>query len=99
VMLGGAVTDDGARFGRIAAKVPARRIPQVIERLIRLYTEDRRSGEDATTFFGRVELARAKERLKGLEEITPANATNEDYVDLGETQEFKPETMDGECAA
>jgi hypothetical protein len=34
VMLGGGVDENGAQFGRISAKVPARRMPQVVDRLL-----------------------------------------------------------------
>jgi sulfite reductase beta subunit-like hemoprotein len=41
VMVGGDVGPDGARFGRLAAKIPARRGPAAIERLLALYGAER----------------------------------------------------------
>lgn len=99
VLIGGAVEDDGVRFGRLAAKIPVRRIAQAVERLIGLYQSEKAEAETATAFFKRLDLARAKDLLADLGEITPEDAVPADYVDLGETAEFKVETMEGECSA
>jgi len=99
VMLGGGVDAQGASFGRIAAKVPARRVPAALERLLSLYAREKKPGDSGLSFFRRVELPVVKALLADLEEMTPETAKPEDYVDLAETHEFKPETMEGECAA
>jgi sulfite reductase (NADPH) hemoprotein beta-component len=98
VMIGGAVDDAGARFGRLAAKIPVRRVPDALERLLALYAEERSPGESATAFFQRIDLARVKEGLAELERLTPEDVVPADFVDLDEETEFKPEVMDGECA-
>jgi sulfite reductase beta subunit-like hemoprotein len=99
VTVGGAVHEDGARFGRTAAKIPARRIPVALERLITLYLAERAGGETATAFFERIELARVKPLLADLEVMTPESAEPQDYVDLAEETEFHPEIQEGECSA
>ncbi len=99
VMVGGGSSELGAHFGRIAAKVPARRIPQALERLIILYTREKKDGESATSFFQRVDLPTVKATLVDLEALTEKDATPEDFIDLGETHAFNPETSAGECAA
>ncbi len=99
VMVGGGVHDRGATFGRLAAKIPARRMPEVVERLIDLYATDRTPGETATVFFGRVEIDVVKRRLADLERLTPGDAVPMDFIDLGESTDFVPEVMDGECSA
>ena len=99
VMVGGGPDGDAVRFGRLAAKVPARRMTEVLERLLDLYVTDRNAGESATSFFKRVDVARVKSVLSDLEEMTPATASADDYVDLAETSEFKPEIQEGECSA
>src|SRR5438552_3098850 len=99
VMVGGGAHDRGASFGRLAAKVPARRMPQVVERLIDLYARERQPGESATGFFGRVELDLVKNELADLERLQPGDAVPADFMDLGEATEFTPEVMDGECSA
>src|SRR4029077_3304954 len=56
VMVGGGDSDGAASFARLAAKVRARRIPVVVERLIALYASDKGTDESANTFFARVDL-------------------------------------------
>ena len=99
VMVGGGAHHNGASFGRLAAKIPARRIPQAVERLIDLYATERRPGETATQFFGRVEMDVVKGRLAELETLRPGDAVLADFIDLAEATEFAPEVMDGECSA
>jgi sulfite reductase (NADPH) hemoprotein beta-component len=99
VMVGGGPTADGARFGRLAAKIPARRLTAALERLLMLYRSDRLPAETATDFFGRVPVQRVKETLKDLERFTAEDAVPEDFIDLAEDTEFKPEVQDGECSA
>jgi sulfite reductase beta subunit-like hemoprotein len=99
VMVGGGAHDRGATFGRLAAKIPARRVPDVVERLIDLYATDRQAGETATAFFGRVELDLVKGRLADLERLQPGDVVPLDFVDLGESADFVPEALDGECSA
>jgi sulfite reductase (NADPH) hemoprotein beta-component len=98
VMVGGGGHDRGATFGRLAAKIPARRIPQTVERLIDLYARERAEGESAMAFFGRIELAVVKRELADLERLQPGDAVAADFIDLGEAGEFAPEVMEGECA-
>ena len=93
------MSEHGARFGRLAAKVPARRIPEVVERLVELYAHEKRTEESATEFFGRVEVERVKLALMPLEQFTAEDAAPEDYIDLAEAGEFAPVVMDGECSA
>jgi len=98
VMVGGGVDEKAARFGRLAAKVPARRVPEVLERLVGLYRLDSENGESATAFFGRVDLSKVKVALADLEQMNENTAEAQDYIDLGEDTEFRPETQEGECA-
>jgi len=99
VMLGGGVDEGGARFGRLAAKVPARRMTEVLERLVTLYRAERQGGETAAAFFGRVEVERVKALLADLEALRAEDTVPADFVDLGEEGEYKVETMAGECSA
>jgi len=98
VMVGGALHGAGASFARLAAKVPVRRVPEVVARLVALYQAERSPGETATAFFCRIDVARVKAALADLERLTAADAVPSDFVDLGEEHEFTPEVMEGECA-
>jgi len=97
--LGGGSGLNGASFGRLTAKIPARRVPDAVERMIRLYEEERTPGETATAFFSRVEPARARAAIADLERMTAEDALPSDFVDPGEDHAFNPEVMDGECSA
>ena len=99
VMLGGGVDENGAQFGRISAKVPARRMTQVVDRLLGLYRDEKQADEKPEAFFRRVDAAKVKALLVDLETMTAADAVPLDFVDLAEDREFVPEIMDGECAS
>jgi sulfite reductase (NADPH) hemoprotein beta-component len=99
VMVGGGVTAEGATFGRLMAKVPARRAPIALDRLAHLYQEQRRDGESAQAFFNRVDAVTVKKLLADLESLTTETAKTEDFIDLAETTQFVPETSEGECAS
>jgi len=99
VMVGGGADAEGAVFGRVAAKIPARRCPEAVERLVAMYRDERRDGEPLAEFFRRVDLARVRSALSDLERMSEADARPEDFIDLAEDRDFAPEVMDGECSA
>src|SRR5215813_12344766 len=95
VMIGGGVDSAGAHFGRLAAKIPARRIPEAVRRLVSLYQAERNQPETASQFLRRVELQRARACLADLEQLSAEEANPEDFIDLGERGEFAPEIQEG----
>ena len=99
VMAGGGADDDGAAFGRIVAKVPARRAPEAVDRLVALFQAERREDETLAAFMRRSDLPHLKAALADLEVLAEHTASPEDYIDLGESAAFAPEVMDGECSA
>jgi sulfite reductase beta subunit-like hemoprotein len=98
VLLGGGLTDDGARFGRLAGKVPARRVPEAVRRLTALWLEHRRPGESAGSFFART-FEDARAALSDLEALRVEDAGPEDFIEPGTDTEFRPDVQEGECAA
>ena len=98
IQVGGGIDADRTTFGRLAAKVAARRVPQALDRLIRLYASEKHEGETPLAFFRRLDVARVKTLLADLETMTAATSSEIDYIDLAETAAFRPETSDGECA-
>jgi sulfite reductase beta subunit-like hemoprotein len=98
VMAGGGVNENGASFGQLVAKIPARRAPVALERLTRLYASERREGETAEVFFTRVGKARLSSLLADLEPLPAEAASPEDFIDFAETGPFRPDTQEGECA-
>lgn len=99
VFVGGGIDADGAHFGRLVAKVPARRAPKVVERLIALYEREHIEGETITRFLQRASVPSIKAVLAELEALDESDAKPEDFVDLSETTAFRPEASEGECAA
>jgi sulfite reductase (NADPH) hemoprotein beta-component len=99
VLVGGGAREGGAAFGRLAAKIPARRITVAVERLIDLYARERHAEESAPEFFSRVDLDVVRTTLGDLERLQPDDAVAADFIDLGEAGEFAPEVLDGECSA
>ena len=98
VMVGGGTEHGGASFGRLAAKIPARRIPEAVDRLIEMYAKERNADESAPDFFRRVSVDRVRLTLADLERLTKEDAVPTDFVDLAEAAEFAPEVMEASAA-
>jgi len=99
VLVGGGVTDDAAHFGKVVSKVPVNRLTDALDRLVGLYRERREDGESLGAFFRRLPPAVATDALKDLAELRAEDTVPDDFIDLGESQTFTPEVMDGECAS
>jgi sulfite reductase beta subunit-like hemoprotein len=99
VYAGGDANGKVAKFGRMIGKVPARRGEEVMRRLIALYEAKRDGSESITEYLARAPVAELRASIADLERLDAKDARPEDFIDLGETEEFKPETSEGECAA
>jgi sulfite reductase (ferredoxin) len=96
--LGGGISESGAVFGRQLVRIPARRAPDVLLQLLHLYEDERQPGEKALAFFQRITPERVKAACAELTKIDEQTAKPEDYLDLGDSNEFVVATGDGECA-
>jgi sulfite reductase (NADPH) hemoprotein beta-component len=99
LLLGAKLDAKTARFGKMVAKFPARRAPAVLDRLLDWYGEAGHADEGPEDFFARQTPKEVAARLGALLTLEPAEATPEDFIDLGETAAFTGETTEGECAA
>jgi sulfite reductase (NADPH) hemoprotein beta-component len=99
IYIGGGFDQTGPKFGRIAGKVPARRVGQALERLVTMYSQEKQAGETPLAFFSRIEPAKVTARIKDLTELDATAAKAEDFVDFGESKAFEVVEMEGECAA
>jgi sulfite reductase (NADPH) hemoprotein beta-component len=99
VLVGGGAADGQGYFGKVVSKVPVHRLSDAVDRLLKLYREQRQGDEELGAFFRRIPPAVATDRLKDLAELLATSMGPDDYIDLGETQAFAPEIMDGECSA
>ena len=94
--LGGGVDARGARFGRQVVKIIARRVPDAVVVLLKLFEREGTEGERPAAFFERVE---AKKVTEALGVILTAPATEAEKTDVGQTSGFLIHTGAGECAA
>ncbi|HWE31026.1 MAG TPA: nitrite/sulfite reductase [Polyangia bacterium] len=96
--LGGGIAREGATFGRQIVKLPARRVPDAVLRLLALYHRERADGEAPLAYFRRVEPDVVKKAVADLAEFDAATAKSEDWLDHGDDQPFKVAIGQGECA-
>jgi sulfite reductase (NADPH) hemoprotein beta-component len=89
VYVGGGFGTGEAAFGRLAAKVPARKVTEAVRRLADLHASE---GD-----LGRIEPARISALLADLEGLETPSA--EDFIDYDESKSFEVQTSEGECAA
>ncbi len=100
VLVGGGCADDGRRAlrqGRVeGAGAPADRRASI--GCCALSRAASSGDEELGAFFRRVPPAVATDALKDLAQLLPNETTEQDFIDLGESQAFNPEVMDGECS-
>jgi sulfite reductase beta subunit-like hemoprotein len=94
--LGGGVDEGGARFGRQVVKVVARRVPDAVSVLLKLYEAERNDGETPASFFLRVDPKRVVAALGDLVSVGPGTGEERD---VGEETGFEVAIGAGECAA
>ena len=95
--LGGGFGVETASFGRLSAKLPARRVPEAVKRLIALADAEKAPGEAYESFLARLPAARVSALLQDLEEMVAPEP--QDFVDLDEQKAFAVELSEGECAS
>ncbi|TFU25249.1 nitrite/sulfite reductase [Thermus tengchongensis] len=99
LLLGGRTREGEARFGQVVGRIPARRVPEAVARILKRYQEERREGEGFPAFLDRVGAASFKPLLEDLQEVPPYEAAPEVYQDLGaEGEAFRVTLGRGECA-
>jgi sulfite reductase beta subunit-like hemoprotein len=88
VSVGGGLDTEGARFGRLVAKIPARRVADAAVRLLEHAARERHVGETTRACLQRADVAALRALLADLEAFDPARAAEEDYVDTGGEEEI-----------
>ncbi|MGA8744654.1 MAG: nitrite/sulfite reductase [Solirubrobacterales bacterium] len=87
-------------FGsRLKSRLPARRVPEAVERWIRLYESERADGEEFNDFAGRVGGERFEGAVKDL--TLPAEfslETMQQFIDWNRSSPYRVERGEGECA-
>jgi sulfite reductase beta subunit-like hemoprotein len=98
--LGGVYEDGEVRFGRrLKSRLPAKRVPEAVERWIRFYQHERAQDEQFTTFAERVGTAEFEARVKDLTMPIDFNLENiSNFIDWERSAPFEVIRGEGECA-
>jgi sulfite reductase beta subunit-like hemoprotein len=87
-------------FGtRLKSRLPSKRVPEAVERWVRLYEAERNEGEEFNAFAERVGAPVFEEKVKDL--TLPAEfslETMQQFIDWNRSSPYKVERGEGECA-
>ena len=98
--LGGRYEGGEVAYGqRLKARLPAKRVPDAVERWLRHYEENRNDGEEFNAFLERVGTAPFEELVSDLKMPVEFNADNLlHFIDWSRSEPYKVERGEGECA-
>ncbi len=98
--IGGNYEGGDVIFGtRLKSRLPAKRVPEAVERWIRLYEAERADGEDFNPFAERIGAEPFEAAVKDL--TLPAEfslETMQQFIDWNRASPYKVERGEGECA-
>ncbi len=97
LLLGGKVDARGVRFGRQIMAVPARPIPAILRELLAFYQQDRHPAESFSSWVARTPDKAITARLRTFVDVT--NASEDLFVDWGDTETYSLKLGRGECVA
>lgn len=97
LMLGGGIDERGARMALPVMRLPARRVPAALGRLVDHYRQERCAGELFTAWVERCDRRAVKDRLADL--ALGDAPTPEERLDWDQDTPFTGTTGEGECAA
>jgi sulfite reductase beta subunit-like hemoprotein len=98
--VGGAYEGGDVRYGhRLKARLPAKRVPDAVERWVRFYEDERTEGEEFNEFVERVGTPEFEARVKDLTMPVEFSLENMNYfVDWSRSGPFEVQRGEGECA-
>jgi sulfite reductase beta subunit-like hemoprotein len=98
--VGGAYEGGDVRYGhRLKARLPAKRVPEAVERWVRFYEAERSEGEEFNTFVDRMGTQEFEARVKDLTMPIEFNLDNMSYfIDWTKSAPFEVIRGEGECA-
>ncbi len=87
-------------FGtRLKSRLPAKRVPEAVERWVRLYEAERGDGEEFNAFAERVGAASFEEKVKDLTlPVDFSLETMQQFIDWNRATPYQVERGEGECA-
>jgi sulfite reductase beta subunit-like hemoprotein len=84
---------------RLKSRLPAKRVPEAVERWVRFYESDRDPGESFHAFAGRVGSSEFEARVKDLTMPIEFNLENMNhFIDFNREVPFEVQRGEGECA-
>lgn len=98
VFLGGGGYVGGDKFAVRVARVPAKRIPQAIRKIIDYYLAQRQEGEEFVSFVDRIGPKNFDPLLDEFKEVGPIHEDIQVYMDWGKEELFQVIRGEGECA-
>ena len=100
LFLGGSYDNGDARIGqRVKTKVPSKKMPEAIKRVLTFYQEQRNEGEQFKDFVARVGAATFEPIMAELAAVPELNRDSLDYyIDWDKTVKYVLERGEGECA-
>jgi sulfite reductase beta subunit-like hemoprotein len=98
--LGGNYEGGEVLYGhRLRSRLPAKRVPEAVERWLRLYEGERADGEEFNAFVERAGVARFEEEVKDLTmPVSFSLETLDQFVDWSRSEPYAVERGEGECA-
>jgi len=98
--LGGNYEGGEVLYGhRLRSRLPAKRVPEAVERWLRLYERERADGEEFNAFVERAGIARFEEEVKDLTmPVSFSLETLDQFVDWSRSEPYAVERGEGECA-
>ncbi len=98
--IGGAYEGGDVRYGqRLKARLPAKRVPEAVQRWVRFYESERTAGEEFNAFVDRVGPAEFEARVKDLTMPIEFSLDNMNYfIDWTKQSPFEVIRGEGECA-
>ncbi len=98
--IGGTAENGEVVYGtRLKVRLPAKRVPEAVERWIRMYEAERNEGEEFIDYARRVETSRFEEEIREL--ALPAEFSLDnllEFIDWNRRDPYKVERGEGECA-
>ncbi|MFN8161868.1 MAG: nitrite/sulfite reductase [Solirubrobacterales bacterium] len=98
--VGGSYEGGEVAYGkRLKARLPARRVPEAVERWVRMFEAERAEGEEFNDYAGRVGTGRFEDEVADL--AMPAEfslATIREFIDWDRSEPYRVERGEGECA-
>ena len=79
-------------------RVPARRAPEAIRKIIQYYQDNRNDGEEFVAFVDRVGPKTFDPLLDEFKDVGPVHKDIEAYMDWGKEELFQVIRGEGECA-